>query len=62
MTHCDLVGAVLVLRSEAERAESGVVGLTLFTIGGVWCLFRLPGAVRRVGTARGRAEVSLFIT
>jgi O-antigen ligase len=32
-------------------AESGVVGLALLSIGGGWCLFRLPGAVRRVGTA-----------
>lgn len=31
--------------------ESGAVGLGLLLIGGVWCLLRLPGAVRRVGTA-----------
>jgi hypothetical protein len=31
--------------------ESGVVGLALLAIGGAWCLCRLPGAVRRVGTA-----------
>ena len=31
--------------------ESGAVGLGLLLIGGAWCLFRLPGAVRRVGTA-----------
>jgi len=31
--------------------ESGAVGLVLLLIGGAWCLLRLPGAVRRVGTA-----------
>jgi hypothetical protein len=31
--------------------ESGAVGLVLLLTGGAWCLFRLPGAVRRVGTA-----------
>ncbi len=31
--------------------ESGAVGLGLLLIGCVWCLVRLPGAVRRVGTA-----------
>jgi O-antigen ligase len=31
--------------------ESGYVGLGLLAIGLVWCLVRLPGAVRRVGTA-----------
>jgi O-antigen ligase len=32
-------------------AESGLIGLSLLLIGGAWCLFRIPGAVRRVGTA-----------
>lgn len=31
--------------------ESGVVGLGLLAVGLLWCLVRLPGAVRRVGTA-----------
>jgi O-antigen ligase len=31
--------------------ESGAVGLILLALGLLWCLFRLPGAVRRVGTA-----------
>jgi O-antigen ligase len=31
--------------------EGGAVGLALLLIGGLWSLFRLPGAVRRVGTA-----------
>jgi hypothetical protein len=31
--------------------ESGLVGLMLLATAGLWCLFRLPGAVRRVGTA-----------
>lgn len=31
--------------------ESGIVGLLLLLIGGSWCLCRLPGALRRVGTA-----------
>ena len=31
--------------------ESGAVGLSLLLIAAVWCLVRLPGAVRRVGTA-----------
>jgi O-antigen ligase len=30
--------------------ESGFAGLALLTIGVIWCLFRLPGAVRRVGS------------
>jgi O-antigen ligase len=30
--------------------ESGFAGLTLLIIGVTWCLFRLPGAVRRVGS------------
>jgi hypothetical protein len=31
--------------------ESGVVGLILLAIGVAWCLVRVPGAIRRVGTA-----------
>lgn len=31
--------------------ESGAVGMALLLIGGAWCLIRLPGSVRRVGTA-----------
>ena len=31
--------------------ESGIVGLALLLVGMIWCLYRLPGAVRRVGTA-----------
>jgi O-antigen ligase len=31
--------------------ESGLVGVGLLAVGGLWCLARLPGAVRRVGTA-----------
>lgn len=31
--------------------ESGFVGVALLVLGVMWCLFRLPGAVRRVGTA-----------
>jgi O-Antigen ligase len=31
--------------------ESGAVGLALLTLALLWCLIRLPGAVRRVGTA-----------
>lgn len=31
--------------------ESGFIGLALLSVGMIWCLFRLPGAVRRVGTA-----------
>jgi O-antigen ligase len=31
--------------------ESGFIGLSLLTLAGLWCLFRLPGAVRAVGTA-----------
>ncbi|WP_406700366.1 O-antigen ligase family protein [Singulisphaera sp. Ch08] len=31
--------------------ESGFVGLAILIIGMIWCLYRLPGAVRRVGTA-----------
>jgi O-antigen ligase len=31
--------------------ESGTVGLALLAIGLGWCLWRLPGALRRVGTA-----------
>ncbi|WP_254053370.1 O-antigen ligase family protein [Singulisphaera sp. GP187] len=31
--------------------ESGFVGLALLLVGMIWCLYRLPGAVRRVGTA-----------
>jgi hypothetical protein len=30
---------------------SGFVGLGLLAVAGLWCLVRLPGAVRRVGTA-----------
>jgi hypothetical protein len=32
-------------------AESGVVGLLLLGVGGIWVISRLPGSVRRVGTA-----------
>ena len=31
--------------------ESGAAGLTLVAIAGAWCLARLPGAIRRVGSA-----------
>ena len=31
--------------------ESGAVGLGLLATAGLWCLIRLPGAIRRVGTA-----------
>jgi hypothetical protein len=31
--------------------ESGLAGLVLLLLAAVWCLCRLPGAVRRVGTA-----------
>ena len=31
--------------------ESGAVGLGLLATAGLWCLVRLPGAIRRVGTA-----------
>ena len=31
--------------------ESGAVGLGLLATAGLWCLARLPGAIRRVGTA-----------
>jgi hypothetical protein len=31
--------------------ESGLVGVALLVAGGYWCLQRLPGAVRRVGSA-----------
>jgi hypothetical protein len=31
--------------------ESGAVGLGLMATAGLWCLVRLPGAIRRVGTA-----------
>lgn len=31
--------------------ESGFIGLALLFIGMIWCLCKLPGAVRRVGTA-----------
>jgi hypothetical protein len=31
--------------------EAGAAGLVLLGLGGLWCLTRLPGAVRRVGTA-----------
>ncbi len=31
--------------------ESGAVGLGLMATAGLWCLLRLPGALRRVGTA-----------
>lgn len=31
--------------------ESGLVGLAIVLFGAVWCLYRLPKAVRRVGTA-----------
>jgi len=31
--------------------ESGGVGLGLMATAGLWCLFRLPGTIRRVGTA-----------
>jgi O-Antigen ligase len=31
--------------------EAGFVGLGLVVLGGLWCLSRLPGAVRKVGTA-----------
>jgi O-antigen ligase len=31
--------------------ESGAVGLALVATAGLWCLIRLPGAIRRVGTA-----------
>jgi hypothetical protein len=31
--------------------ESGAVGLGLMATAGLWCLIRLPGAIRRVGTA-----------
>ncbi len=32
-------------------AESGLVGMGLLALGGLWVLFRLPGAIRRVGSA-----------
>lgn len=32
-------------------AEAGLPGLALLALAGGWCLWRLPGAVRRVGTA-----------
>jgi hypothetical protein len=32
-------------------AESGLIGLALAGLGVVWCLARLPGSIRRVGTA-----------
>lgn len=31
--------------------ETGLLGLTLLGLAGLWCVFRLPGALRRVGTA-----------
>jgi O-Antigen ligase len=31
--------------------EAGAVGLALLGLAGLWCLIRLPGAVRRVGSA-----------
>ena len=31
--------------------ETGAVGLGLLATAGLWCLIRLPGAIRRVGTA-----------
>ncbi len=31
--------------------ESGAIGLGLLATAGLWCLIRLPGAIRRVGTA-----------
>jgi hypothetical protein len=31
--------------------ESGLVGIALVAMAGLWCLLRLPGAVRRVGSA-----------
>jgi O-antigen ligase len=31
--------------------ESGALGLGLMATAGLWCLIRLPGAIRRVGTA-----------
>ena len=31
--------------------ESGVAGLALIAMAGAWCLVRLPGAIRRVGSA-----------
>jgi O-Antigen ligase len=31
--------------------ETGLVGMALLGMAGIWCVFRLPGAVRRVGTA-----------
>jgi hypothetical protein len=31
--------------------ESGAIGLSLLLVAAVWCLLRLPGALRRVGTA-----------
>ncbi len=31
--------------------EAGAIGLILLGLGALWCLWRLPGALRRVGTA-----------
>jgi hypothetical protein len=40
--------------------ESGAAGLTLLALAMLWCLFRLPGAVRRVGTADGSLVFGLI--
>ncbi len=32
-------------------AESGVIGLTLLAIAALWVFYRLPGVVKRVGSA-----------
>lgn len=31
--------------------ESGLAGITILAVGVVWCLIRLPGAIRKVGSA-----------
>jgi hypothetical protein len=40
--------------------ESGLAGLILVFAAGMWCLWRLPGAVRRVGTADGSLVFGLI--
>ncbi len=32
-------------------AETGLAGVMLLALAGTWCLWRLPGALRRVGSA-----------